>query len=291
MRDNKVVAIIATCNRSEKLRRIVQDIKNQTKIINQTIIIDSSEEVNSEYLNLEENQDFKIKYIYTSIKSASKQRNVGIDYAFNDLKIEDEDLILFLDDDLIIPNDYCEKLAHGISLGFHGVSGLSDNPNFKVNLATRILDVYLFVFGIKTGSKGEVLKSGFANPVGRGKDEKFIEVSWLICCSMWQAKYLRNTRFDENLTGYSLGEDVILSTHLKYKKSAKLGVDSTLVFVNDTAATGTLNSREYEWKVSYMRNKTVENIGYTSSSVRFNLATIGLKLLRILRYIKISKVS
>jgi glycosyltransferase involved in cell wall biosynthesis len=291
MTNNKVVAIIATCNRSEKLRRIVHNIKNQTKAISQAIIIDSSEEVNSEYLNLEKNQDFKFKYIHTSIKSASKQRNIGIDYAFNDLKIEDEDLILFLDDDLIIPNDYCEKLAHGISLGFHGVSGLSDNPNFKVNLATRILDVYLFVFGIKTGSKGEVLKSGFANPVGRGKDEKFIEVSWLICCSMWQAKYLRNTRFDENLTGYSLGEDVILSTHLKYKKSAKLGVDRTLVFVNDTAATGTLNLREYEWKVSYMRNKTVENIGYTSNSVRFHLATIGLKLLRILRNIKISEVS
>jgi glycosyltransferase involved in cell wall biosynthesis len=286
MRVQRIVAIIATRNRRTKLKRIVQDIKNQTNRINDLIIIDSSDEVNSEYSNIEINQDFRIKYIYTSIKSASKQRNIGIDYAFNELKIEDEDLIIFLDDDLIIPNDYIEKLAYGINLGFDGISGISINPNFKISLVTRLLDVYLYLFGIKTGSNGAVLKSGFANPVGKGKSKKFIRVSWLICCAMWQAKFLRDTRFDENLTGYSLGEDVILSTHLKYKKYAKLGVDVTLDFINDTAATGRLNSSDYEWKLLYMRNKTIENMGYSSNNLRFNLATLGLKFLRIFRYIR-----
>jgi glycosyltransferase involved in cell wall biosynthesis len=288
MNGHKIVAVIATRNRKEKLKRIVKNAQNQTIKANTIIIIDSSDEINSDILNFESNKDFSLKYFHTSIKSASKQRNIGIDYCFNELKIEDDDLILFLDDDLIIPNNYIEKLIYGINIGFNGISGISINPNFKINFTTRILDVYLFLFGIKTGSKGEVLKSGFANPVGRRKNEKFIKVSWLICCAMWQAKYLRDTRFDESLTGYSLGEDVILSTYLMYKKSAKLGVDTTLEFINDSAANGKLNLIEYDEKVFYMRSKVVENMGYISKGIRFNLATIGLKILRIARHIKVS---
>ena len=288
MGGQKIVAVIATCNRSEKLKRIVKNTQNQTKKTNAIIIIDSSDEINSDFLNIESNKDFRLKYFHTKIKSASKQRNIGIDYCFTELKIEDDDLILFLDDDLIIPDNYIEKLFNGIKLGFNGISGISINPNFKVNIATRILDIYLFLFGIKTGFKGEVLKSGFTNPVGRRKNEKFIQVSWLICCAMWQAKFLRGTRFDEFLTGYSLGEDVILSTHLKNIKSAKLGVDTTLEFINDSAVTGKINLIEYDEKVFYMRNKVVENIGYTSKSISFKLATIGLKILRIVRHIKVS---
>jgi glycosyltransferase involved in cell wall biosynthesis len=288
MNEQKIIAVIATCNRSEKLKRIVKNVQNQTKKAKTLIVIDSSDEINSDLLNFESNKDLNLKYFHTSIKSASKQRNIGIDYCFTDLNIEDDDLILFLDDDLIIPDNYIEKLVNGIKLGFNGISGISINPNFNVNLVTRILDVYLFLFGIKTGFKGEVLKSGFTNPVDRRKNEKFIEVSWLICCAMWQAKFLRGIRFDENLTGYSLGEDVILSTHLKYKESAKLGVDTTLEFINDSAVTGKINLIEYEEKVFYMRNKVAENIGSSSKSIRFKLATMGLKILRIVRYIKVS---
>ena len=267
MNEHKIIAVIATRNRSEKLKRIVKNVQNQTKKAKALIVIDSSDEINGDLLNFESNKDLSLKYFHTSIKSASKQRNIGIDYCFTDLNIKDDDLILFLDDDLIIPDNYIEKLVNGINLGFNGISGISINPNFNVNLVTRILDVYLFLFGIKTGFKGEVLKSGFTNPVGRRKNEKFIEVSWLICCAMWQAKFLRGIRFDENLTGYSLGEDVILSTHLKYKESAKLGVDTTLEFINDSAVTGKINLTEYEEKVFYMRNKVAENIGSTSKSI------------------------
>jgi hypothetical protein len=197
-----------------------------------------------------------------------------------------KDLISFLDDDLVIPDNYLEKQVFGIDLGFAGLSGISENPNFQRNLFTRMLDLMLHIFQIKTKTSGKVLKSGFANPVAQNSKRRFQRVDWLICCSIWKSQYLQKSRFDENLKGYSLGEDVIFSTKLSFKHSLHLGVDTSLKFLNDNQILNSLNREEYETKVEYMRKEVLKNMDKSTNNLRFHIATLGLKILKNLNEIK-----
>lgn len=284
MNEYRVYVIIPTLNRKIQLRRVLKCLENQTFSPTCTIIVDSSEENDSSLKN--DNSALEIIHLRTETKSASYQRNVALDYVFKKFKLNENDLISFLDDDLIIPDDYLEKQLFGIELGFAGFSGISVNPNFQSNLVTRILGFLLCLFQIKTKASGKVLKSGFANPVMHNSEYRFHRVEWLICCSIWKSKYLQEIRFDENLDGYSLGEDVIFSTYLSFKHSLPLGVDKRLKFLNDNHVLNLINREEYETKIEYMRKEVLKNMNTSTNNLRYKIATIGLNVLKNMNKIK-----
>jgi glycosyltransferase involved in cell wall biosynthesis len=281
MAEERIFVVIPTLNRHAKLNRVVKQLNNQTKRIYRVVIVDSSE-------NIDENLDQENKnlfYIHTEKKSASTQRNIGIDYVFNNFDICDQDYITFIDDDLILPEDYIERLYFGMSLGFNGFSGISRTLNDDNKYVQLILNLFMYLFWIKRKNDGKVLVSGFANQVKK-KKEQIIEVSWIICCAMWRAEDIRHLRFDENIPGYSLGEDVIFSTAAKYKNNLILGVDLDLGFINDNEEEKNERSSEFFTKNYYMREQVVKNLGRSKNEWQFTLATIGIEIIRIMAKIK-----
>lgn len=277
MAKERIFVVIPTYNRPTKLNRVIEQLKNQTISISQIVVVDSSDLKNNNYGN-------KIKdicYIHTYKKSASAQRNIGMDYIFNNFDISDIDYIAFIDDDLILPDDYIKRLYFGMQIGFHGFSGLSKTINEDNKYIKLIYNFFTYIFWIKRKNDGQILESGFANQIIK-KKERIKEVSWLICCSMWRAVDIRNLRFDENIPGYSLGEDVIFSTTAKFRNNLILGVDLDLEFINDNEEGKIDRSNEFFLKNYYMREQVVKNLGKSKKNWRFMLATIGVKILRIM---------
>jgi len=88
--------IIPTINRYEDLKNTVADLFNQSHLDFEIIIIDQTDDINKIIID-ELKSKLNINYILSNNKSASAARNIG-------LKNSKNEIILFLDDDVIIEN-------------------------------------------------------------------------------------------------------------------------------------------------------------------------------------------
>jgi glycosyltransferase involved in cell wall biosynthesis len=100
--------IIPTCNRSDDLRRALESILIQTITPEEIIIIDQSDDQNTKRLFSTFDTKFKEKdikgiYLYQQEKNSAMARNFGISKASGEI-------ISFLDDDVILCDDYFEKI-------------------------------------------------------------------------------------------------------------------------------------------------------------------------------------
>ena len=99
-----VSIIIPTINRTEKLKKLLNNIKDQNNNKIEVIIIDQSDKKNtSEFI-----KDKLINYIWVpGIRNLSDARNYGIEYAKGDY-------IGFLDDDLTLSDHFINRLFQTI---------------------------------------------------------------------------------------------------------------------------------------------------------------------------------
>lgn len=201
----KSVVVIPTLNRPEQLRMLVDSFMGQTLKPSKVIVVDASDIVSS--LN---HYPFPTMVIRSEIRSAAQQRNTGI---CEILASEDFfDLCFFLDDDVVLPKNYFEKLAQSIlkydAIGVSGVAIGNDESFIKNLRVTRI-------FGL-SGPPGTLTRAAINVPVRGTKNP--IEVDWLIGCSCWRINSLSDLRFQKDFLGQSIFEDVIFSV-----EASKLG--------------------------------------------------------------------
>lgn len=215
-RNVKFSVVIPTRNREVPLTNLIRNILTQTVLPNEIIIVDSSDNIQDLYSELNKT----IRYFYTNEKSAARQRNLGI------LNVEkDTEVLFFLDDDTNPNNEYFEKMLNTlISNNAIGVSGLAINPNkvWRVK-PSGILGFIKRVTFLDSKIDGKLLVSGVAIPV-RNKESAIVETDWLIGCSCWNFQKIKSLKFEDDFAGYSLGEDVIFS--IQAKKFGKLLVDA-----------------------------------------------------------------
>jgi len=216
-----ISVVIPTRNRGEMLPGCLDSILKNSVKPDQIIIVDSSDINQRKKL---EHISNLIEHEFTEIKSAARQRNLGLNKVPTNYKY-----VAFLDDDVIVPENYFSKLISLIEKhGYIGVSGLAINSEnlSKRKKKKKFRTLISRLFLLDSNKNGVVLKSGVNIPVRTGVTLP-VETQWLIGCSVWDFQKIKNLRFEEDFYGQSLGEDVVFS--LKASSIGKIAVDPTTI--------------------------------------------------------------
>lgn len=197
--------IIATKDRPQDLRRVLQSLSEQIPRPNEVVIVDASREpAQSVVAGFTE---LKTVYVRHWPPSAAAQRNVGIkacDPAAT--------LIGFSDDDVIFEPGAMENMLAFWRQASDDVVGASFHlknyePTPGQSLQTsRLVDA----LGIYPRRPGAVALSGWHSAVGHLSET--VEVEWLATtAAVWRASVLSRHYFDEFFDGYSYLEDLEFS--------------------------------------------------------------------------------
>lgn len=261
--------IIPTRNRPKLLQNLVLSINLLDDNLIKIIIVDSSDEVNkSPFL-----KNSKISYIYTNIRSASIQRNIGI----KSLPIESK-FTFFLDDDVKIEKNYFDELIKTLlSQNAIGVSGLAINTKnqFTRQIPHGVIGIIKKVFLLDSVRDGKLLKSAINIPCRQNSKDKtnFVEVEWLIGCAMWKNEIFKHLNFENSFFGQSLGEDLLFSNLAT--KYGKLLVNKAIKMDHNESITGRPN--EYEFYKMWVRNRYLisKKLKLSPLNIAFHWANLG----------------
>ena len=208
----KISAIIPTYNRGDSLKETLDSLRKQTKLPEEVIIVDDSD--NDEIENLVEHRkkefnekDILLKYIRNEReKSLTIARNIGIEDAIGDI-------ILFLDGDVILDENYIKEILkvyeeHSDALGVQGYI-------MNMALPVSVLDKIIF-YPHREKEKCRVLPSTYITyPHALIKT---VSCQWLSGSNQsYKRSVIENFKYDENLKRYSYKEDVDFSYRV-YKK-------------------------------------------------------------------------
>ena len=227
-----VAAVIATAFRDETLRKTLVALDQQTRRVDRVIIVDSAPAPGIEPAvnQWRESMHFPILYQRSPVASAAAQRNQGAASA-------DEDLLLFIDDDLYPDPDCIEKMVTPFEqddtgrLGGMGVllkNELAHPPSPRAKrwfdmLADEVLPDY----------GGRVIGPAVNFYVSPTTDGRIVEVMWLNAgCTIYRRTAFAEERFGERFIGYSFMEDVDLS--LRVARKWKLRVHTGAMAFHDS---------------------------------------------------------
>lgn len=211
----KTSAIIATKNRPTELAEMLRSLLNQTRLPDEVVIIDQSEDDGTQRLVETMAAGCRVcpQFIYSyepMATGASSARNSGIDQSHGDI-------LMFFDDDVILERDYVEQilLAYERDPGLGGVSGVVVNyprPPLGQRFTRR-----LFWTGPFHDERQPIYWNAdrlqAADPI---RVRKFGSGVMTL-----RRDVLKHHRFDANLKGVPPGEDVDLC--------CRLGTDCRLV--------------------------------------------------------------
>lgn len=229
----KISIIIPTKNRPIDLSRALNSIVSQSYLPYEIIIVDQSESDDAGRLAesiIKKVPEIKLKYIHDpNIRGASSARNVAMDIASGDL-------VMFLDDDVILHKDYTKNVV-GIFARHHEVAGVGgyiingNSEGWLIQLTRRIFQL------------------------GEFRDERDDFQSGRYNCmytrilsggnSTFRRNILKNYRFTDELTGYSLSEDKDLSYRIS--RHYKLLLTKKALLIHNCSPV----SRENEEVIAY----------------------------------------
>ncbi|MCC6005631.1 MAG: glycosyltransferase family 2 protein [Thermofilum sp.] len=211
----RVSVIIPTYNRRKDLAELFESLLVQTYKPVEVIIVDDTPNDEIKMLCEEYKPRFKesnINLIYIrnhKKKSLTVARNIGIENACGDI-------LLFLDNDVILFNDYIEKLIEIFKEKKQAlcVQGYIVNISIRKDKLSFLRDLFNRVFHSYYRYPEDSCKL-FEYPSSLSK---VIECEWLSGANFaCKREVFNELKFDENLEGYSFMEDVLFS-HTLYKK-------------------------------------------------------------------------
>ena len=203
-----VSVVIATKNRSKELLGCLQSVIKQSVKPLEIVIIDQSKTDNGRELvnSALRNSGIKLLYIWNNkLPGLTHARNLGV-------KNHNGSIILFLDDDVILDEDYIKHILdvykndkEGI---VGGVGGFLKSELLGRNARIKKMAYYLF----RRGPFRDFKQEFYWNPQG-------ITPSNLLsgCAASYRAEVFGDFGFDENFTGYSRKEDEDFSYRVSTK--------------------------------------------------------------------------
>jgi len=216
----KISLVISTKDRANDLKECLVSVLQQTEIPDEIIIVDSSK--NKDTFLMLEKEGFLISkkshfiYFYSNIQSSTYQRNKGIDLATGDI-------VHFLDDDVILEPDYFEQIntiyRNDEKEEIGGVGGLIIQSK-RISGTNFFSDLFKKIFLLTNDNgNGQMLPSGWGVVQYRRNITKISETEILQGCCSYRRNILDEYRFDENLTGAAIREDLDISYRIsrKYK--------------------------------------------------------------------------
>lgn len=235
-----VSVIIPTKNRPDDLRSTVADLVVQTRRPDEIVVVDQSPVPSFELCKL----PVAVNYIHApELSGAAVARNVAMDCATGDLWV-------FLDDDVILEPQYLEEIVRAYEPGVVGVSGIITNYSVPP-LSSRVFE-RLFVIGPFSDDR---------QPIYWRADELRHKgpqpVRQFGCGVMsFRAEIVRNLRFDPNLTGGSLAEDIDFCARLP--RGSRLVIAPNARLIHKRSAVGRVQEHwldQHSQSSSYMRQR------------------------------------
>lgn len=200
--------IICTRNRPRDLESALLAIGRSTCALD-VLVVDSSDSIQSRDVVCRISEgplaEWNVRYLHTE-PGLPLQRNIGLDHSSSSI-------VHFIDDDADVSPTYFEYIAQAFEdqgrtvVGVGGVQEhvLPRKPN-RLRLLAQL-----------EARPGRVSRSAVNNMVTIPSPTP-VEVDWLSGCAMsYRTKVARETRFDESLIGYALGEDVEFSLRIGYR--------------------------------------------------------------------------
>lgn len=215
--------VIPTRNRSESLMKLLHSIFCQTRLPQEVIVVDDSDDDETSKLvkenyNLFLSKGTLLKYLRgdEENRSISAARNLGATKSTGEI-------VFFMDDDVILDKKYVEEILkvyeeYPMTKGAQGyiVNDVYAFQNFKNFVLNSTKKVFLLDHFEKNKC---TLQWGLTYPYS---PDGIIECEWLHGSNMsFKKEVLKGFRFDENLKRRSIGEDVELTSkiHKRYPHS------------------------------------------------------------------------
>lgn len=217
--------IIPTKDRWDHLKNLIDKIFLYKLDFDEIIVVDSSEEFQAEKIK-KKCQESNIKYFHT-YPSTAYQRNFGLQ------KIKENQLVMFMDDDVIFfeetfdkMNECIKKYINDDKISGFGFNQVDDN---KIGLFEIIKKFSIIsLLGIYPSKPGQVSKSGWHSKILNLKDDILAEWVFTTIC-IYKRKDIIDYKFDETFGMYSYLEDLDFSLNLK-KKNKKIFLSSKSIF-------------------------------------------------------------
>jgi len=200
-----ISVIIPTYNRPKEIKKMINSIPKKIKEI---IVVDQSD------TPIKIKKDSLIRYYHRKIPSITMARNFGVSKAKGKL-------ICFLDDDVILGKEYFESILH-LFYKHPKAEGVAGYITPDAKLKDIIIDMLIktpMCLGCYDFNSAKVRSTyNITYAINLKKD---IQTEWLPGLNMVFKKEVfdkHNMRFDENLLGYTLAEDIDF-TYRIYKRN------------------------------------------------------------------------
>jgi len=189
----------------------VRGILEQTVLPKEVCIVDSSEAARSRDVieALCDGAGVSLRYVHPAPRGSSVQRNIGIDTTQGDP-------VVFVDDDVLLAPDCHGHLLEELERGGPAVGGVCATPTEPARHQSQLSVLWHIVFGLGGCDRDNhaSMSPGFwCEEVCDPTDVVTLEAVRGLCMA-FRREVFKEERFDENLPGYAMKEDVDLGYRL-----------------------------------------------------------------------------
>ncbi|QUM79385.1 glycosyltransferase [Moritella sp. 5] len=279
--------VISTMGRPATLYRIIECLSRQDYPIENIIIIEASGfQWEMDVFPLQ-----NIRVEYKKGLSLLGARKYG-------LSLTCSKYVAFLDDDIIIDNDYLSSAVGFLegNYNYNGVGGTYED-NFTKNRSklSTLIGKFFFIYG--NGRSNSLISSGWADYVRLEHASKESDAEWLFGCNgVYRAEALNRLNNEEEMVKWSFLEDVILGAKLTNEYGITLRILPNLNVIHAPEETsGDYNIQTLRMRVLYrhlyFRNILQKrNIFKYCFSMLGNILLLGKSSISIDNFIEIAKV-
>ena len=206
---------ICTYRRPESLRRLMNSLARQTRIPDQVVVVDATEDNSVEtMLKTALQQELLLDNLYyvrvtEPLRGLTRQRNLASN-------ITTKSLLAFFDDDTVL-DDNCLKIMEATHLLFGnqlaGVGAYINEPR-PPDARWKLRRLFRVVPNLQPGRyhrAGLCVPWQFLEPCQGVVSGDYLPG----CASMWRTDIVRRVRFRESFAGYGRGEDIDFSLRAK----------------------------------------------------------------------------
>lgn len=209
-----ISVVIPTYNRASELKETLNSLSKFSKSLNEVVIVDQSKTTETRNL-VKSMKNKKIKYIFSKTPSITIARNLGVKKSSKSSKI-----VCFIDDDVTLGENYFLEILKIFNEhpNAKGAAGVDDCAYRRGGFGEK-MQMFLkkvFFLGHYTRDKAKIV-SAYGN-VYPMNPSKTITAEWIPGVNMVYKKEVFDfQKFDENLLGYTVSEDIDFSYRLSMK--------------------------------------------------------------------------
>lgn len=228
----RIIVGICTLNRPDDLDITLRSLVNNFKKPDLLVVIDQSSNDDSSFVVEKYNEVFPVAYHKVNFTGLTKARNFLLD----NTDFSDDDVILFLDDDVTLNSKYLGVLENTFcNFDICGFQGLVTNGLIEKGLIRKSREIFrsrIFKFPAVSFYRPKVDNLGINRyPLFPPRD-KIIDSEWLSGCNMaYRIGCIRGKTFNESFILYGLMEDVEYSYSL-FKNGHKLVMNTSATLIH-----------------------------------------------------------